>query len=270
MVQMFMKELDREILQVIIEAKFITISQSDLEEFGVNISELSFQDPSKSPEVATITNGLLPNFPAAGNLTLSGVISGVEYEAVIHALDEKSSTKTVSAPRVTVLNNHPATIRRGETLRYYEDYDLETVPNADGVAVSQPVPTGSVQEIDLGINLEVKPTISYDGTKVMLALHPNIKQFKGFDEFITAKLPRTDESEVETTVVVASGQTVVLGGMITETKDDDNYKIPLLGNIPILGKMFSHSNESSNPSHLLIFVTATIVDSSGNFVNITN
>lgn len=266
MIEQLLKEFDTEIKQVLIEARFLTISQTDLVELGVNLKTIQRQNQTKPKDLQTITNNLLRNFPNTGNLQLAGVIDHWEYELVIHAIDEKTSARTISSPRVTVLNNQTAVIRRGQTLRYFEEYDLQTVPNQNGVAVSQPVPTGDVQEIELGINLEVKPTIGHDGKNVILDLRPNIRELIQFDEYINAKLPRTSENEIVTKAVVRSGQTIILGGMITETRQHDDNSIPFLGRIPLVRQLFSENNINKQPVHLIVFVTATILDNSGNSV----
>lgn len=266
-IEQLIMELDQPIQQVLIEARYITISQSDLKELGFNLAELT-QTTGRTTPIDTFTNDLLRNFPTDGNATLTGIIGSLQYDLVIHALNEMDSTQTISAPRVTVLNNQTAMIRRGETIRYYEEYELETVVDEAGVARSQPVPVGSVAEIKTGINFEVKPTIGHDGKKIMLNLKPNIVQFEGWDEFITAVLPRTSENEVETTAVINSGQTVILGGIITETKQHTNDQIPILGRIPLIGQFFGEDSKNRQPSHLIIFVTATIIDGSGKYMNI--
>jgi len=269
LVEMLMEEFDKPILQVLIEARFITISQKDLYEIGFDIPEFTPENPDDEKTVKVIDNDLLPNFPDdGGNLALSGIIDRFKYRAVIRALDEKSSTKTISSPRVTVLNNHVAMIRRGDTLRYYEEYELETIPNENGVAVSQPVPTGDVQELDLGINFYVKPTIGSDSEHVMLSLRPYIADFLGYETFETAKLPKTNENNIETTVVVRSGETVILGGMITNNKQQDHNSIPIINQIPFIGELLGNKNQHTQPLHLIVFVTATIVNSSGEYVKI--
>lgn len=266
-IEQLIMELDKPIQQVLIEARYLTIGQQDLKSLGFNLSELNNTTGNQTP-IGNFTNQLLRNFPQDGNATLAGIIGSMQYEFIIHALNEMDSAQVISSPRITVLNNQIAIIRRGETLRYYEEYELETVVDEAGVARSQPVPVGNVQEIPLGINFEVKPTIGHDGRKIMLNLKPNIINFEGWDTFITAKLPRTTENEVETTAVIDSGQTVILGGIITETKQHSDDQIPILGRIPIIGVLFGNKTKERKPTHLIIFVTATIIDGSGKYIKI--
>ncbi len=264
-IEQLIKELDEPIQQVLIEARYYTISQNDLKELGFNLSQLE-RTNNKQTGIGTFTNDLLRNFPTTGNATLAGIIGSMQYEVVIHALNEMRSAQAISSPRVTVLNNQTAMIRRGDTLRYFEEYELETVVDEAGVARSQPVPVGAVQEIQLGINFEVKAMIGHDGRKIMLELKPNIVEFVDWETFITARLPRTRENEMTTTVVVDSGQTVIMGGIITETKTHSDNQIPILGRIPLFGALFGEDSRQRSPDHLIIFVTATIIDGSGRSV----
>lgn len=266
-IEQLIMELDKPIQQVLIEARYLTISQSDLKELGFNLAELT-QTTGRTTPVETFTNDLLRNFPTDGNATLTGIIGSLQYELVMHALNEMDSTQTISSPRVTVLNNQPAMIRRGDTIRYYEEYELETVVNEAGFAASQPVPVGDVQELKTGINFEVKPTIGHDGKKIMLNLKPNIVSFDRWETFITARLPVSSENELETTAVIDSGQTVILGGIVTETKQHSNDQIPILGRLPLVGQFFGEDSKTRQPNHLIIFVTATIIDGSGKYIKI--
>ncbi|MBO4511685.1 MAG: hypothetical protein J5746_02860, partial [Victivallales bacterium] len=80
------------------------------------------------------------------------------------------------------------------------------------------------------------------------------------------KLPHTYEQSIVTTVSVASGQTVVLGGMLEHKKTRTVQKVPILGDIPLLGWLFKHKVEQSTPMNLLVFVTATVINDQGQFV----
>ncbi len=90
-VEKLLREFDSEIRQVLIEARFLTISQQDLIEPGVDLQTIQRQDQTKPKELQTVTNNLLRNFPADGNLELGRAIDNLEYEILIHAIDEKTS-----------------------------------------------------------------------------------------------------------------------------------------------------------------------------------
>jgi type II secretory pathway component GspD/PulD (secretin) len=115
--------------------------------------------------------------------------------------------------------------------------------------------------------------VGRDEKTVMLGLAPEITQFIRWEYYntdaegnaledagatATVKLPITNENTLETVVLVESGETVVLGGMIESNVNEDVSQVPILGDIPIIGRLFQHRSTSNEPTHLLIFVTARV------------
>jgi type IV pilus assembly protein PilQ len=82
------------------------------------------------------------------------------------------------------------------------------------------------------------------------------------------KLPRTHEQVIMTSVEVNSGETVILGGLINNTKTNNQKKVPFLGDLPLLGALFRRTETSSIPTNLLIFVTANVVSNSGEYLQV--
>ena len=290
-VEEVLTSFDQQPLQVLIEARFVTISQTDLFELGVDIPELNMEpkDLDDRDSISTQTaSSLLASFTKAdsgGQLNLAGIIGNRTYQAVLHALDQKGTAKTLSAPRITVINNQEARIRKGNKLYYFEEYDVETVDQGDNVGTDNVlVPTGEPTELELGITLNVKVNIGNDGKTVMLALEPDITEFvrwlnfranpeggdggsaNGEGDVGMVSLPEVNENTLNTTVVVDSGETVVLGGMLTSSDTETITKVPFLGDIPYLGLLFQSKTRETKPEHLLVFVTAQIIDSAGRFV----
>ncbi|MCF7855445.1 MAG: secretin and TonB N-terminal domain-containing protein [Candidatus Pacebacteria bacterium] len=290
-----LKHFDAPPQQVLIEARFLTISYSDAAELGVDIQrfEMDPRDPAAEQAVMSLLgSSTFPGFAqgASGlNLAVTGILGNHEYEAVLHALEKSGRTRTLSAPRVTVVNNQTAEIRRGDKIFYFGEYDLEST-GGDNPA-TRIVPTGSPTELELGITLSVKVNIGNDRNKIMLALQPEIIEFVEWVEFETGsdeepnnnkkkneeddefenrgglvRLPRTNENKLTTSAVVESGETVVLGGMISHNKDQSIWKVPILGDLPLVGQLFRHKTYSDNPQHLIIFVTASLLDSSGRYM----
>lgn len=235
-----------------------------------------------------------------GALTISGIIGNRAYGLMISALDKKGSTHTLSAPRITVLNNQTARIRKGDKLLYYDELDSTAADggaaasgsSADAGGQVQTAFTGTPKELELGVTLEVKVSIGNDGRTVLMGLQPEVIDLKRWRAFTVVaggggnasnnvnngtagtvgigqiELPETTESVANTTVAVKSGETVVLGGMMKSIAQTEVTKIPLLGDIPWIGFLFRHTKETDQPQHLLIFVTATVIDPSGRFVKV--
>lgn len=289
------KEFDKPPVQVSIEARFITISQEDLMDAGVEIKQMNavnYHNPLGKEAIKAI-NALTElgaikagNAGGVGLMNFSGVIANRTFDVLISALDKKSSTVTLSVPKVTVLNNRQARIRKGDKLYYFEDYDVESIDRGSENGTDQIlVPSGSPTELPIGLTFDVKVNVGNDGRTIMLGLKPEIVELKKWETYLTngsddddddddeneseltnIKLPHTYEQSIITTVSVASGQTVVLGGMLETKKTKTVQKIPILGDIPLIGFFFKHTVVENTPMNLLVFVTATIINDEGKFV----
>jgi type IV pilus assembly protein PilQ len=289
--------LDRPPRQVLIEARFITIRDEDLYKLGLNLqgvivpregTTVGFSDlRDRAQEDIVLDKGqtIVPreqtlspsldkkrleasgSFP--GTMTVSGILGNTTFQAVLDALKEVTAAKTLSAPRVTVTNNRPAYIFRGTKRFYFEEYELEQVDFGDLGTRSLRVPTGTPKELPLGLFLSVRPNIGNDRQTLILALKPEITSFVDWEQFDNegfVKLPIVNSESLETTVVIRTGETVVLGGMMTKSEKEQVRKVPYLGNIPWLGAIFRQEERENSPEHLLIFVTAQIVESDGTYL----
>jgi type IV pilus assembly protein PilQ len=304
LVEEMVRELDKPPYQVVIEAKFITVSQDDLRDLGVEwtkysggkAADTSTVDPlgthgKGAVQVSDFLSELGASAAAAeigtGSLTLSGVVGDRTFDVLISAIEKKNSAITLSAPRVTVMNNRTARIRKGDKYYYFEEYDISSVDQGDMGESNVLVPTGTPAELPVGITFDVKVNIGNDGKTVLLGLKPAIVEFRGWENYLTGgtgdgdndssstsgiltpvKLPRTHEQTVMTTVEVSSGQTVIMGGMITNSKSENVKKIPLLGDLPLVGFFFRRTENTSIPTNLLIFVTATVVSNRGEYLDV--
>ena len=292
LVEELLRDFDKEPYQVLIEARFLTIGQEDLSELGFDltgglpgdeVSEHAFEAKSESSTFEAFRNAA-----TGGNVTLGGILGSHTYTAMLHALEQNGRSRTLSAPRITVLNNQTATIRKGDIMYYFEEYDTATTSGGNDADTNTLVPTGTPTELELGITLDVKVNVGNDGKTVLLALQPEITEFIEWLNFQVAEgdgaddqnsddnqqptglvsLPRVNESTLSTAVAVNSGETVVLGGTLETLKTKTVSKIPILGDLPFLGVLFRHTDEADEPQHLLIFVTATVIGKSGEFLDI--
>lgn len=303
-VENIIKEFDKPIQQVLIEARFVTVTKPAFLQLGVlweadrQGQSVNVQNTSVPQDFTGLVNG--QNFPSSISQNPASIISGANptvgigiqhaftsvfgvhnLSATISALEQSGESQTLSAPRLTVLNNRPATISDGNVQYYYEEY---TVASTVGqyYTVSSWVPSGKPTKITAGAVLNVLASISGDGRSILLALNPivntevqlvkyaTLSQFGGpttnalstFD----IKLPQYRTDELSTRVAVKSGQTVVMGGVLERERSTYVESVPVLGDIPILGALFRRRTESDTPRYLLIFVTATIVKDNGEFL----
>lgn len=233
-----------------------------------------------------------PNQSEGLNLTYQGVLTAPKFEAVLHALESSQKTKTLSVPRITAVNNSPANIHVGETFLYWTEFEPITVQSYEDDSgrihtEDRMAPVGSPQEKPLGITLDVTPTVGHDLKTITLSLQPRIDQFVRYEEqmvaatpqaawndvraggaqatndFALLRLPIFREQRMETKVIVQSGETVVLGGLITTVEGTKIDKVPILGSLPIIGHLFRHESKDELSQNLLVFVTATIISQRG-------
>lgn len=308
LIEDMVRELDQPPYQVVIEAKFITVSQDDLRDLGVEWTKYSggraADTDTANPlsprgkgalQVSDFLSELAASATAAevgtSSLTLSGVIGDRTFDVLISAIEKQNSATTLSAPRVTVLNNRTARLRKGDKYYYFEEYDVITRDLGDAGRSYILAPTGKPAELPVGITFDVKVNIGNNGKTVLLGLKPAILEFKGWENYLVGKssdsddgsnsssdsdsdtmtpikLPRTHEQVIMTSVEVNSGETVILGGLINNTKTNNQKKVPFLGDLPLLGALFRRTETSSIPTNLLIFVTANVVSNSGEYLQV--
>lgn len=193
----------------------------------------------------------------------------------MHALQEKQNVKTLSAPRITTLNNQTATIEVIDEYIYPTRYEVSLVQydiNGDGdfddagETEWANIPQDFVTR-DVGILLHVKPSVGVDKKSITLALTPEVSEDSGSYSYSgSVSIPKFTTRNLSTSVIVKDGETVVLGGLIKETDTNVKTKVPLLGDLPFLGGLFKKNTDSKERRNLLIFVTASVMDKEANQV----
>jgi len=217
--------------------------------------------------------------------TISGVIKSFDISAVITALSQKSDTNLMSAPKLTVLSGERAEITVAQELIYPRSYG-DTSSNVSrgsstttGSAVS--ITAGTPKDFtkrNVGVEMGVTATVEEDNS-ISMILEPSVTEFEGFVEYggpsiavagsTTVSVPSGfyqpvfNVRKIRTEVTVADGATIVMGGLTREETITIRDKVPLLGDLPFLGKFFRDEGETSQKKDLLIFVTAHIIGKDG-------
>ncbi len=191
-------------------------------------------------------------FPFANVTDFSfGKIDFSNFQILLELIKENSNTNILSEPKITVLSNQDAKILVGEEL-YIPIYER----NGE---TGQMEITG-YELRSLGIELNVTPKINQKN-QVTLQLAPSISSLVGFEELSPGiSVPRIAIRNASTTVRVANRETVVLGGLIKENTVDEKVKFPLLGDLPVLNKFFSHTNKTVTKTELMFFITVTVLE----------
>jgi type II secretory pathway component GspD/PulD (secretin) len=267
---------------VLIEARFVTISKPAFMQLGVIWETGKRAQTARIPQDFT---GLVasPNVAGLGvgiQETFTNVLDSDTLSATISALEQTGESQTLSAPRLTVLNNRPATISDGKVQYYYEEYTVKQTVQQYYTSSSF-VPSGKPTKITAGAELNVLASISGDGNSIVLALNPRVNTDVQLVQYATLtdydasgklqstfdiKLPQYRTQELATRVAVKSGETVVMGGVLERNRSTLVESVPVLGDLPLIGVLFRRRTEVDTPRYLLIFVTATIVKDTGEFL----
>jgi general secretion pathway protein D len=228
-----------------------------------------------------------PTFTKAG---IIGLGRTNDLNVVIRALSRKTGTDLMSAPKVTVLSGKRATITVAQELRYPESYgDIESTASSgrgggdnntsSGAAIS--ITAGTPEDFvmrNVGVELSVTPNVENDDT-ISLTLEPRVTEFEGFVEYGGPSIATTGGTtvtvpagfyqpifsvrEIATEVTIFDGATLVMGGLTRDEVKTVNDKVPVLGDIPGLGRLFRSEGETRQKRNLLIFVTANLVSPGG-------
>ena len=273
------EEFDRPIQQVLIEARFITISEEAFLDLGFRWSSMT-----KSATAPESEEGLLARIKLQNVFEDTETLDLQELSAALTALEQSGESQLLSAPRLTLLNNRPGSIKDGEVNYYFEQFAIEeTITNIDAnnhyKISGRMVPTGKPSKITAGVSLEVVASIGGDGQSILLALHPVVNQNVTYvsldgktvddesnDNQMQVFLPKWRTQELATRVVVGSGQSIMMGGVLEREQRTIVESVPILGNIPGIGALFRKRSSIDKPRYLLIFVTATLIDTDGSFV----
>ena len=238
-----------------------------------------------------------PSFPGGMNLgsianTYAGTVNILSRETLaltIRAIEESAGSDLMSSPSLTVLDGKTAVIKVAQLLRYPQAYgDIQSNVGQGGgggalgaantsVAITAGTPQDfTVQEV--GVTLEVTPTVAADDS-IALNLKPKVTEFEGFVEYggtsvaltggVTVTVPSGffqpifSTREVTTDVTVFDGATVVIGGLTREEVKTVDDKVPVLGNLPLIGAAFRSTGKSVQKRSLMVFVTANLVSPGG-------
>ena len=260
--------LDKPVQQVLIESRIVVATDDFTRELGAKFG-ISGKQTNPSGQVlqlgdsvgGAIGNNTAPGTVGSGGLnvnlptSLKGGSFGLAILGANYALDlELSAAQTegrgevISSPRVITANQQEAVIRQGQEIGYVT-YQSSTAGTA---------PTASVQFKDAVLELKVTPTITADN-RVYLMINVKKDALAAFVDTPNGKVPQIDTREINTSVLVDNGQTVVLGGIYEVNKNNTMTKVPGLGDIPGIGILFRKTSRTNTKAELLIFVTPRIL-----------
>jgi len=233
-------ELDKPIGQVLIKVLFAEITHGDDVDLGTEFSVWNLRGSGDSNNVEFST--VFPPTPTSG---ITATVLDRTLDVTIRALQEKTKLNILSRPYILASNNQTATITVGQQ-----------VPYATGESLTTGQSQTTTEYRDVGIILEVTPSINPDGL-VNMIVRPEISSTTGENVQISENLalPVFATRTSQTKVAIRDGQTIVIGGLMQDEIRDTVSKVPLLGDVPLLGHLFKRTIKEKDKTELLIFLT---------------
>ena len=245
-IRRIIQNLDRPRPQVLIKVLITEVTLDNELRFGVEgFWENKFRI---NGDLHTQRYGTDFDLPTQG---LAALITGDEMRAALNAFAEEGKLKVLATPRILVLDNETANINVGKEVPRITNSTVNDLGNTVNSITYEPV----------GILLEVTPHINFDGLVTML-VHPEISDVAPTSEAVEispgVSSPTFNVNYANTTVAIRTGQTVVIGGLIREGETDTVTKVPILGDIPLLGYLFSNTIRQTVKRELMVFLTPIV------------
>lgn len=248
--------------QVILEAKILEVTLSDGYQQGIQWDNVLGHVGNTNINFGTSAGaGLSDKITASLGGVTSLSIKGSDFNTMISLLDTQGDVDVLSSPRVTASNNQKAVIKVGTDEYFVTDVSSTTV------AGTTPVTTPQVELTPFfsGIALDVTPQIDKDGN-VLLHVHPSVidvkeqtKDIKVSSESLELPLAQSEIRESDTVIRAASGDVVVIGGLMKSENTEVVSQVPLLGDIPLVGELFKNRSKQKKKTELIIMLKPTVV-----------
>ncbi|MCC7152572.1 MAG: type II secretion system protein GspD, partial [Rubrivivax sp.] len=262
------EQLDQRRAQVYIESMIVEVAGGDAADFGFEwLGKLGKSGNHDINAVQSLTSGAAPNIIsvnsslAQGNLTLgeglsiglARVIDGVtSLSAILRLLQSQTQTNIVSTPNLITLDNEEAKIVVGENVPFITGQFTNT-----GTGTTNPFQT--IERKDVGITLRIRPQIG-EGGAIRMQIYQEQSAVKSTTAAGTSNAgPSTTKRSIEGTVTVDDGQILVLGGLIEDTYTTTQSKVPLLGDIPLLGAIFRSESRQRKRTNLMVFLRPIVM-----------
>ncbi|WP_239023729.1 type II secretion system secretin GspD [Salinicola corii] len=266
--QRIIERLDIRRAQVAVEAIIAEITESRARQIGVQwlfadtsgsgsipVGSVNFPT-SSNPGIAEIAAAAASDDTSAlGSLlgSMGGITtgvgrlsdSGISFAVLLNALRSDTDTNLLSTPSLMTLDNAEAYILVGQEVPFVTG--STTVDNSN--------PYQTIQREDVGVKLHIRPTISADNTIRMQIT----QEVSSIANNVDASDVVTNKREIETTVVTQDGGIIVLGGLISRQNSNAQQRVPLLGDIPLIGNLFRYSSNESEKQNLMVFIRARVI-----------
>ena len=236
------EQLDSETRQVMIESRIVETTLSDSDIMGTDW-QINASLTGSPVEIDTKYGGKI----GYGSLSMSA------FKAVYSRLLEDKNANILSNSKLSVMDNEQAHIHVGEVI----PVGVNTVGSGPGGGTA--FGTTGIQQWEIGVTLDVTPTV-LEKEIIRMYISPEISTVQGYSSLSGGSAPITSSRGVQTQILIKSGETIVIGGLVQDQESRINRKIPILGDLPVVGSAFRKKETTQTKINLLIFITGTILD----------
>jgi type II secretory pathway component GspD/PulD (secretin) len=234
-------QLDVSPPQIVLDTEVLELDETGQKNVGLLLPTALSATYSEIPPVGV--NGATPP-PVLGiqpwtRTTLSA-------QVVLNALMSTGHARVLADPRITTISGHTASIRAGDTI----NYTTSVVNGGAGSVVTQ-----QVQSVQTGVTLDITPVVNANDS-ISVTLHPTVNSLLGTN---SQGIPSIANREAQTTVTLGDNQTLVIGGLIQENESRTDTTVPIIGQIPLIGRLFHNYSVNTNRNELIIVVTPHIL-----------
>jgi general secretion pathway protein D len=253
-------QLDMMPLQVLIDATVVSVTLTNELKYGISwyLSHGSATIASTSTPPSTAAQTLSTAATAAAAAATGGLstfYSSGSVRALLNAQAIANNVNVISSPSLMVLNNQKAKINVGQQIPIQTG--TTAVPIAGGAAGASIAQSNSIQYKDTGVTLEVTPRVNANGM-VIMKLHQIVSKPIQTTTGVTTSAT-IDKKEINSSVAVTDGETIVLGGLIDETVGNAQNGIPFLYDLPLIGSLFGGTDKTNNKTELVVLITPRVV-----------
>jgi len=252
--------LDKARKQVLLEVLIVELTSTDLNDFGIDWRYLGIGPYAQYNTGLAIQGGVLDQNGRPTNVnTLSGFSlgfisrGGEQIVGILNANATNQNFNVLSAPQILTLDNQEAEINVGQ------DVPVRTQNRNAGLGGENSVLVSNFEYRPTGIKLKFTPHINKNN-KITLDLYQEIKNVAGISNEATGGNPTFNKRDIKTTVVVDNVQTIVIGGLISNDRQKKLSKIPILGEIPLIGNLFRRTTNQLVKTNLMVFLTPHILE----------
>jgi len=255
-------ELDKEKYQVYVQAKIIEINKSESEDLGVKYG-FAGGDVSASGIYAMSANFGSPELTSSAAQAVSEALGSIGSNtgpafalgATVDFLQENGAAKSISNPSILCVNNKESSIYVGKTISISTGSVTSSASSIPGV-------TNSFKREDIGLTLKIKPRVS-SNDKVTLDVEVVLENVLDDGSKNASGQPVTSKQEVKTQAILRHGESIIIGGLVKSYDRDSTSKLPLLGDIPLIGEyLFSSTSRTSEQDNLVVILTPYVINKS--------